>query len=185
MLLEKHYRNFILGGAGLDQSKRSKFREISEELSVLTVKFEENVLEDTNLFELHLTEKEDLSGLPEGVIEMASMEAKSRKKEGWVFTLHFPSYVPFMKYSDKRALREKMFRAFSSRSFHEDKNDNRTLAFRISTLRLELSNLLGFKNYAELVLGDRMADSIAKVETFLEELHKASYPAALRILKIL
>ncbi|MCU0472572.1 MAG: M3 family metallopeptidase [Bacteroidales bacterium] len=183
MLLEKHYRNFILGGAGLDENKKSKFREISEELSMLTVKFEENVLEDTNLFELHLTEKDDLAGLPEGVTEMASMEAKNRKKDGWVFTLHFPSYVPFMKYSDKRELREKMFRAYSSRSFHNDKNDNKSLAFKIAGLRLEIAKILGFKNYAELALGDRMADSVIKVETFLEELHQASCPAARRDLE--
>ncbi len=107
MLLEKKYRNFILGGAGLSEDKKSKFREISEELSRLSVKFEENVLDDTNGFELHLTDKDDLAGLPEGVVEMAAMEAKSRGKEGWIFTLHFPSYVPFMKYSDKRELREK------------------------------------------------------------------------------
>lgn len=180
MLLEKNYRNFILGGAGLTDSKKSKFREISEELSLLMVKFEENLLEETNLFELHLTENEDLAGLPEGVTEMASMEAKNRKREGWIFTLHFPSYVPFMKYSDKRALREKMFRAYSSRAFHDNKNDNKSLAFRIACLRLELSNILGFKNYAELMLGDRMADTTDKVESFLEELYQASFPAARR-----
>ena len=95
MLLEKNYRNFILGGAGLDEGKKAKFREISEELSKLSVKFEENVLEDTNVFELHITERDDLEGLPEGVVEMASMEARDRKKEGWIFTLHFPSYIAF------------------------------------------------------------------------------------------
>ena len=180
MLLEKSYRNFVLGGAGLDENKKSKFREISEELSQLTVKFEENILEDTNSFELHITEKNDLAGLPDGVIEMASMEAKNRKKDGWIFTLHFPSYVPFMKYSDKRELREKMFRAYSSRSFHNDKNDNKSLSFRIAALRLELANILGFKNYAELALVDRMADTTDKVDTFLEKLHMASFPAAKR-----
>jgi peptidyl-dipeptidase Dcp len=180
MLLEKNYRHFILGGAGLSEEKKSKFREISEELSQLSIKFEENVLDDTNLFELHITDKDDLAGLPDGVTEMAVMEAKSRHKDGWVFTLHAPSYIPFMKYSDKRNLREKMFRAFTSRSFHKDNHDNRALVMKIVNLRLELSNILGFKTFAELELGDRMADTIAKVESFLDELHKASNPAAQR-----
>lgn len=180
MLLEKNYRNFILGGAGLDESRKSKFREISEELSLLSIKFEENVLEETNLYELHITSNDDLAGLPEGVTEMALMEAKKRNKEGWIFTLHYPSYVPFMKYSDKRELRERMFKAYSSRAFQDNKNDNKSLAFRIAALRLELANILGFKNYAELALSDRMAESTVKVVTFLEELHKASQPAARR-----
>jgi peptidyl-dipeptidase Dcp len=180
MLLEKSYRNFILGGAGLDAKKKSRFREISEELSQLAIRFEENVLDDTNSFELHITDKNDLSGLPDGIKEMAAMEAGKRKKEGWIFTLHFPSYFPFMKYSDKRELREKMLRAYSSRSFHGDEHDNRTLAARIAVLRLQLAEILNFRNYAELALIDRMADSVSKVETFLEELHKASGPAARR-----
>ena len=180
MLLEKSYRNFVLGGAGLGEEKKSRFRAISEELSQLSIKFEENVLDDTNAFELHITDENDLSGLPEGVKEMGAMEAKSRKKEGWVFTLHFPSYVPFMKYSDNRNLREMMFRANSSRSFHGDEHDNRTLAARISELRLHLAEILNFRNYAELALVDRMADSVSKVETFIEELHKAAAPAARR-----
>jgi peptidyl-dipeptidase Dcp len=180
MLLEKNYRNFILGGAGLDAEKKSRFREISEELSRLSIKFEENVLDDTNLFELHIIDKNDLAGLPDGLIEMASMEARERKKEGWIFTLHFPSYVPFMKYSGKRELREKMYKAYSSRAFHKDSHDNRELTFKIANLRLELANILGFNNFAELVLGDRMADTTDKVESFLKELHTASNPAAQR-----
>jgi len=180
MLLEKKYRNFILGGAGLGEEKKSRFREISEELSQHSVKFEENVLEDTNSFELHVTDEADLEGLPEGVIEMASMEAKARGKNGWVFTLHFPSYAPFMKYADKRDLREKMFKAYTSRAYHGDKLDNRELVKIIVSLRLELSNILGFNNFSEMILGDRMADTTAKVDKFLDELHSASKPAARR-----
>jgi peptidyl-dipeptidase Dcp len=180
MLLEKNYRNFILGGAGLSDEKKSRFREISEELSGLSIKFEENVLDDTNSFELHITQRSDLKGLPDGVKEMASMEAKTRNKEGWIFTLHFPSYVPFMKFSENRELREKMFRAYSSRSFHNDEHDNRKLAKRITDFRLEMANILGFKNYAEMELGDRMADTVEKVQSFLNELHTASFPAAKR-----
>lgn len=180
MLLEKNYRNFILGGASLDPEKKARFREISEELSILSVKFEENVLDDTNSFELHITNENDLEGLPEGVVEMASMEARDRKKEGWIFTLNFPSYMPFMKYSGKRELREKMYRAYSSRAFHLDSHDNRELSLRIANLRLDLAKILCFNNFAEMVLGDRMADTTDKVVSFLEELHAASRPAAQR-----
>jgi peptidyl-dipeptidase Dcp len=180
MLLEKNYRNFILGGAGLKDEKKSRFREISEELAQLSLKFEENVLEETNIYELHITDRNDLAGLPEGVTEMASMEAKNRKKEGWIFTLQSPCYIPFMQYSEKRNLREKMLKAFTSRAFHGDKFDNRELVKKIASLRMELANILGFKNFAELMLGDRMADTTDKVKSFLEELHSASRPAAHR-----
>ena len=180
MLVEKHYRNFVLGGAGLNEDKKLRFRQISEELSRLAIRFEENILADTNAFELHITDKNDLTGLPEGTVEMAAMEARNRDKEGWVFTLHSPSYIPFMQYSENRILREKIFRAYTSRSFHGDKNDNRELVSDIVSLRLELANILGFGNFAELTLGNRMADTTAKVESFLNELHTASKTAALR-----
>ena len=180
ILLEKKFRNFILGGAGLDEKNRQRFRDISEELSKLSLQFEENVLDETNSFELHLTDRNDLAGLPEGIADMASLEAKNRGKEGWVFTLHYPSYVPFMQYSDKRILREKMLKAYSSRAYHGDSHDNRELILRIVHLRLELAKLLGFSNFAEMVLGDRMAENPEKVEAFLKELFSASHPAALR-----
>ncbi len=180
MLLDRHYRNFVLGGAGLPQDKKTRFREISEELSQLSVRFEENILDETNAFELHLTDEDDLAGLPEGIIEMASMEAENRGKKGWVFTLHAPSYIPFMKYSEIRELREKIFRAYSSRAYNSNACDNKQLVIRITNLRLELANILGFANFAELMLGDRMLDSVEKVNSFLDELHKASLPAAHR-----
>ena len=180
MLVEKNYRNFILGGAGLNEESKKRFRLISEELSLLSVRFEENILEDTNAFELHVTDKKDIAGLPEGALEMAALEAKTRNKDGWIFTLHFPSYNPFMQYCDNKSLREKMYKAYTSRAFHGDKNDNRNLVMEIVNLRLELAGILGFNNFAELILGDRMADSTLKAETFLNELYKASKPAALR-----
>jgi peptidyl-dipeptidase Dcp len=180
MLLEKHYRNFILGGADLDDGKKSRFREISEELSHLQIRFEENVLEDTNAYELHITDKTDLAGLPDGITEMAANEAGNRNKDGWVITLHAPSYIPFMKYSDNRCLREQLFKAYGSRSYHADIHDNSDLAIKIANLRLEMANLLGFKNFAELALVDRMAESAEKAGTFLNELHSASKPAAMR-----
>ena len=180
MLLDKWYRRFILGGAGLNEEDRSRFRLISEELSKLTLRFEENVLEETNLYVLHLTESQDLAGLPEDVIETAAMEAKKREKEGWIFTLHYPSYIPFMQYSEKRELREKMLKANSSRAFHNDDRDNRSLVSRIVNLRLETAKMFGFSNYAEMVLGDRMAENPLRVNSFLEELFSVSHTAALR-----
>jgi peptidyl-dipeptidase Dcp len=180
ILTERKYRNFILGGAGLNNDYRQRFREISEELATLSLKFEENVLEETNSFELHVVDKKDLAGLPESIIEMASIEAKNRNKQGWVFTLHFPSYVPFMQYSEKRDLRRKMLFAYSSRGFRGNDFDNSQNALKIANLRLEIANILGFSTFAEMILGDRMADNPEKVEVFLEELFQASKPAALR-----
>lgn len=178
MLLEKKFRNFILGGAGLKDEEKKRFREISEELSTLALKFEENVLEETNSFELHITGKDNLAGLPDGLIEMAGTEAGKRGKKGWVFTLHYPSYVPFMQYSKQRNLREKMLRAYSSRAFRGNDHDNRNIVKRIVNLRLEIAKMLGFSNCAEMILGDRMADSPSKVNKFLDELYIASKPTA-------
>jgi peptidyl-dipeptidase Dcp len=180
MLLERKYRGFLLGGAALDEVNRQRFREVSEELSGLSLKFEENVLDETNSFELHITDNKDLAGLPDSIVEMASLEAKNRDKSGWIFTLHFPSYVPFLQYSENRELREKMLKAYSSRSFHGDEHDNRALVMKIVNLRLELSKLLGFSNFAEMILGDRMADNPEKVMTFLDKIYTASHPAAKR-----
>jgi peptidyl-dipeptidase Dcp len=125
-------------------------------------------------------DKEDLAGLPESLVEMASMEAEKRKKTGWIFTLHFPSYVPFMQYSERRELRASMLRAYSSRAFRANEYNNSLNAVKIANLRLETARMLGFSNFAEMVLGDRMANTPEKVEIFLEELFQASRTAALR-----
>lgn len=178
MLLEKKYLSFILGGASLDDTKREDFRRISVELSGLSLRFEENVLAETNDFELHLTDAGDIEGLPEGVASQAANEAGRRNKEGWVFTLHFPSYMPFMQYCDKRDLREKMFRAYHSRAFRNNERDNRTLVKRIVSLRLELARILGYKCHAEAALLDRMAGTPEKVSSFLNELSAFAGKAA-------
>ncbi len=180
ILVGKKYRNFILGGAALEEDERARFRDIAEKLATLSLKFEENILEETNSFELHITESSDLAGLPDNIIETASMEASRRKKNGWIFTLHFPSYIPFMKYCEKRELREKMLRAYSSRAFRGNKYDNTAFILRIVNLRLEIAKMLGFNDYADMILGDRMAESPQKVMDFLEELHQASGTGALR-----
>lgn len=180
MLLDKKYRGFILGGAGLDGDAKARFREISEELSRLNLKFEENVLNATNSFELHINDPDDLKGLPENVIEAASSEAEKKSMGGWIFTLNFPSFAPFMKYAENRDLREKMHRAFSSRCFTDGENDNRSLVTSIVNLRLELARILGFRNYAEMILGDRMAENSAKVDSFLNDIYSFSHKAAIR-----
>jgi len=180
ILVERKFRSFMLGGAGLKEDEKKRFREISEELATLSLKFDVNVLEETNSFELHLTDMADLAGLPESLIEMASMEAGKREKDGWVFTLHFPSNIPFMQYSERRDLREKMLKAYSSRAFRGNEFDNSANVLKIANLRLEIASMLGFGTFAEMILGDRMADTPAKVEKFLEELYTASKPAAFR-----
>ena len=153
-------------------------------MPALSLKFEENVLRETNSFELHLTDKNDLAGVPDNIIEDGCNGGCSRNRKGWIFTLHFPSYIPFMQYSEKRELREKMYRAYSSRGFRGNEYDNREIIIRIVNLRLEMARLLGFKNFAEMILGDRMADTQSKVEKFLEELFKPQSlppPGTLRI----
>ena len=183
MLLKKTYRNFIKGGAGLEDSRRERFRQINEELASLSLRFEENVLEETNAFFLHITNENDLEGVPDGIIETASEEAKNSGGDGWIFTLHFPSYIPFMQYSAKRQLREKMYRAYSSRAFGKEQNDNREIVKKIVSLRREKAVLLGCSNFAEFVLEDRMLNSPGKVMDFLEEMHWDSREYALRDLK--
>jgi peptidyl-dipeptidase Dcp len=180
MVLEKKYHGFRLGGAALEQEAQNRFRSVTEELSLITLKFEENVLEETNNFLLHIKNKADLKGLPENIAEAASLEAGKRGLKGWAFTLNAPSYIPFMKYSERRELREKMLKAYSSRAFHADERDNRSLLTRIVNLRLEIARMLGYANYAEMVLGDRMAENQQNVEHFLDDLFSYSHKAALR-----
>lgn len=177
-LLEETHKNFIRNGAALDPESKTIFRETTRELSVLTLKFEENLLDETNAYQLHLTEEKDLSGLPGFVREAAALEAKSRNLQGWVFTLKAPSYTVFMKYADNRELREKMYRANSSRCYHKDEKDNQEIIKRIAELRLKLANLLGYDTYARYVLENRMAETPERVNSFLQDILEASMPVA-------
>ena len=177
-LLEKTYRRFVRSGANLNETDKAKYREITKELSQLGLKFQQNVLAETNAFELLITDEKDLSGLPESIIEMAAQTAKSKNKEGWLFNLQYPSYVPFLKYADNRALREQMFRASSSRGNHGNEFDNNAIIKRMVELRLEKAKLLGFKTHAEYKLQERMAETPEKVAVFLDELHQSSKPFA-------
>lgn len=183
ILLDRKYKGFVRGGAALPEEDKEKFRAITVELSTLSLKFEENVLAETNDFELHLTSEDDLAGLPDGVREAAAALAREKGKEGWVFNLHAPSYIPFMQYADRRDLREKMYSAYSMRAFRGNDHDNTSLVTRLVDLRLQLARLLGYKDYASYALEERMASTPEEVNKFLDELLKASAPAGKRDLK--
>jgi peptidyl-dipeptidase Dcp len=177
-LLDKKYKSFSRNGANLPEDKKDKLREIDKELSKLSLQFGENVLAETNAFELHLTNESDLAGLPEGTIEAARLLAKSQEKEGWIFTLDHPSYVPFLTYADNRELRKKMAIAFGAKAFQNNEFDNQENVLKIAKLRYERANLLGYKTHAHFVLEERMAQSPEKVFTFLNDLLAKAKPAA-------
>jgi peptidyl-dipeptidase Dcp len=177
-LLDKKYKSFSRNGANLPEDKKDKLREIDKELSKLKLQFEENILAETNAFELHLTDEKDLSGLPEGTIEAAKLLAKNQEKEGWIFTLDHPSYVPFLTYADNRELRKKMAIAFGARSFQNNEFDNQENVLKIAKLRFERANLLGYNTHAHFVLEERMAQSPDKVFSFLNDLLSKAKPAA-------
>jgi len=177
-LLDNSYQNFIRNGANLKPEDKEKYRKITGELSKLGLQFQQNVLAETNAFELHLTEEADLAGLPEFVREAAGLAARQKEKEGWLFTLQHPSFIPFMKYSDRRDLREKMFRASSCKGNQDNEYDNKEIIKKILDLKLEKARLLGFKNHADFKLERRMAETPERVASFLNELHQASKPSA-------
>lgn len=178
-LLEDTYRSFVKGGANLEGPDRKRFEEITMELSQLGLQFDENTLAETNAFTLHITDPQELSGLPESAREAAAMTAREKGLEGWLFTLHAPSYIPFMKYADNRSLREKMYRAYAARGNRDNANDNKEIIRKMTALRLEKAQLLGYRTYAEYVLTDRMAASPEAVNSFLAQLLSASHPFAL------
>ncbi|MDP2337455.1 MAG: M3 family metallopeptidase [Bacteroidota bacterium] len=177
-LLEKTYRRFVRSGANLNEEDKAKYREITRELSQLGLKYQENVLAETNAYELLITDERDLSGLPESIVDMAAQTAQSKNKEGWLFNLQSPSYVPFLKYADNRSLREQIFRASSSRANHGNENDNNEIIKRIVSLRIDKAHLIGFKTHAEYKLQERMAETPEKVTRFLDDLHQESKPFA-------
>ncbi|PKA99012.1 peptidyl-dipeptidase Dcp [Flavobacteriaceae bacterium MAR_2009_75] len=177
-LLKKKYRSFSRNGANLPEEKKIRLREIDAELSKLKLKFGENVLAETNKYELHLTDENDLKGLPEGEREAAAQLAISKDKKGWLVTLDYPSYIPFMKYADNRKLRQELALAFGSKGFHGDELDNRETVLKIANLRFERANLLGYKTHADFVLEERMAETPKKVHLFLNELLAKAKPAA-------
>jgi peptidyl-dipeptidase Dcp len=177
-LLDNTYKAFVRRGALLNGENKARYREVTSELSRLTVEFGENLLAETNDYKLHITNPDDLSGLPDAVIEMAAQAAKNEDKEGWLFSLHGPSFMPFLKYADNRELREELFRAYSSRCNRNNNRDNNLNILQQTDLRRELATLLGFPTYADYVLEERMAKSSEKVNGFLNELFEKSFPFA-------
>ena len=177
-LLDKKYKNFSRNGANLDDEKKEILREIDKELSSLKLKFGENVLAETNNYELHLTNEEDLKGLPDGEKEAAAFIAKQKNKEGWVITLAYPSYIPFMKYADNRELRKKLAIAAGAQCFKDDIFNNEEIVLKIAKLRFKRANLLGYETHAHFVLEERMAGTPDTVTTFLNDLLEKAKPFA-------
>lgn len=170
-LTEQVYKKFVRGGAGLDDSSKLKLREINQKLSQLTLKVGDNILAETNSFQLVIDNKDDLAGLPQSSIDAAAETAKETGNEGkWVFTIQKPSLIPFLMYSDKRELREKMFKAYINKGDNNNANDNKELISEIVKLRTEKAKLLGYKNHAAYVLEENMAKDPETVTSFLTDL---------------
>ena len=177
-LLDKQYKGFSRNGANLTDENKVTLRKIDASLAKLKLKFGENILAETNAYELHITDEKDLSGLPEGLRELAAQTAREKEREGWVFTLDHPSYIPFMTYSDSRKLRKKMLLAFGSRGFQKNKYNNQKNILEITSLRHQRAQLLGYETHAHFVLEERMARTSEKVIDFLEEILEKAHPVA-------
>lgn len=178
-ILTNWYRDFVRNGALLKGDQKKRFAEIRTRLAKLTLEFADHVLAETNDYVLHLTDRQDLAGLPAYVVDAAAQEAQEAGLEGWLFTLHAPSMVPLMKYSSRRCLREKIHRAYAFRCNQGNEHDNKERIREIVNLRLELANLLGFKDYASYELESKMAKNTTTVLALLDELHEAARPVAL------
>lgn len=178
-LLEETYKDFVRGGANLGKNDQEKLRKINEELSVLSLTFGDNLLEETNSFTLVIDNEDDLSGLPDPVIASAAETAEGKEMEGkWVFTLQKPSMIPFLQYSKKRKLREKIFKAYINRCNIANEFDNKEIAVKMANLRLERARLLGYKTHADYVLDENMAKEPDKVYEFLERIWKPALQVA-------
>ncbi|MEB3802088.1 M3 family metallopeptidase [Flavobacterium columnare] len=177
-LLDKKYKSFTRNGALLSEEKKARLREIDTELAKLKLVFGENALAETNNYELHITNTEDLKGLPEDTIETALALAKSKNKEGWLFTLNMPSYLPFVTYAENRELRTELTIAYGKKCFQDNEYNNEAIVIKIANLRHERANLLGYKTHAHFVLEERMAQTPEKVKSFLNDLLTKAKPAA-------
>lgn len=179
-LLDKKFKSFSRNGALLSEESKLKLREIDTELAKLKLTYGENVLAETNNYQLHITNESDLKGLPEGTIEAARSLAKSKELDGWIFTLDFPSYIPFVTYADNRELRKEMAIAAGKKAFQNNEFDNQEITLKIAKLRFERANLLGYKTHSHFVLEERMAQNPDKVKSFLNDLLAKAKPAAQR-----
>lgn len=177
MLLEKTYDGFIRSGANLSNEQKERFRQISSELSVLTLQFSQNHLKETNHYELLLT-LDQLDGIPESIIESYAQTAKEKGKEGYIVTLQAPSYIPFMKYSANRNLRQQLYMAYNTQCIHDNEYNNTEIVKKLVNLRLERAQLLGYPSVADFVLKRRMAENSRNVYNLLDQLLEAYGPTA-------
>ena len=182
-LLQKVYDGFVRSGALLNEEGKEQFRQLSEEASLLSLQFSQNLLKENKAFELHITNEEDLDGLPESARQMAAHTAQEQNKEGWIFTLDFPSYSPFLTYSTKRELREKLYMAKNTEGIHDNPENNLAICTRLINIRRELAQLLGHETYADYVLEHRMASSVKNVYKLFNDLISAYKPQAIKELK--
>jgi peptidyl-dipeptidase Dcp len=184
--LEKYYKAFVRGGANLSPEKQDRLRQINKELSLLQINFSDNILEENNRFELVIDKEEDLAGLTKAVIDTAAETAVERGHKGkWVFTLHKPSLIPFLQYSDKRELREKMFKGYINRGNHGDELDNKDILIKVLSLRDERAKLFGFNNHAEYQLDRNMSKKPEAVYDLLFNLWKRALALAKKEAKAL
>ena len=180
MLLDTSYDGFVRSGALLDETGKEKLRKLTEEASMLTLQFSQNLLKENKAYTLHITDKAQLDGLPETAIAAAAQNAKEKEQEGWVFTLDYPSYSPFMTYSTQRELRKEMYMARNTECIHDNDSNNLEICKRLVNLRRELAQLLGFDTYADYVLKHRMATNIDNVYQLLNDLIAAYKPTAVK-----
>ena len=180
MLLDTCYDGFVRSGALLDEEGKQRLRQLTEEASMLSLQFSQNLLKETKAYTLHLTDEKQLDGLPETAREAAAQAARERDLEGWVFTLDYPSYSPFMTYSTERELRRQMYMARNTLCISDNTENNLHVCKRLVNLRREIAQLLGFKTYADYVLRRRMAGNVRSVYKLLNELIVAYKPTALK-----
>lgn len=178
MLLDNCYDGFVRSGALLDEKGKEKLRTLTEEASMLSLQFSQNLLKENKAYSLHITDESKLEGLPDTAKEAAAMTAKEQDKEGWIFTLDFPSYSPFMTYSKERELRKEMYMAKNTICTHDNSENNIEICKRLINLRREIAQLLGFKTYADYVLKNRMAGNARNVYRLLNQLIDAYKPTA-------
>ena len=180
MLLDNCYDGFVRSGALLDAAGKERLRQLTEEASMLGLQFSQNLLKENKAFTLHITDEAQLDGLPDTAREAAALAAKEQQKEGWVFTLDFPSYSPFMTYSTQRELRRQLYMAKNTECIHDNPENNLEICKRLINLRRELAQLLGHKTYADYVLKHRMAGNVRNVYKLLNNLIDAYKPTAIK-----
>ena len=183
MLLDNCYDGFVRSGALLDAAGKERLRQLTEEASMLGLQFSQNLLKENKAFSLHITDEAQLDGLPDTAREAAAQTAREQEKDGWVFTLDFPSYSPFMTYSTQRELRRQMYMAKNTECIHDNTENNLEICKRLINLRREIAQLLGYKTYADYVLKHRMAGNVRSVYKLLNDLIDAYKPTAVKEIK--